>query len=347
MSHLAQSRDLSDPKLILEFARVTRDRSQLRDLYLLTFADIRASSKKAWTDWKGQLLRELFERTSEFLESGSDDPNTALELIDERVESRRRAAASELQSLGVAESKVRDFFETMPRRYFVAHTPREIARHALVVLSYTGERVMSTAVREMPEGSSEFILCTRDMHGLYANVAGALTAHGINILGANVYTARSGVALEVYRLTTPAGGEEERRLLWGKFERALADVLSGQQRVAELLARRPRAVGPARLASRKPASVVVSNHESDFYTIVDVTADDRMGLLHELTRTIADHGCEIYISKAATVLDQVTDTFYLKDAQGKKLADEGEIERLRADLLAAAETPGEGGLGRS
>ena len=93
--------------------------------------------------------------------------------------------------------------------------------------------------------------------------------------------------------------------------------------------------------------MVVSNDESDFYTIVDITANDRMGLLHDLTRTIADHGCEIYISKAATVLDQVTDTFYLKDAQGKKLSDEDEIERLRADLLAAAEDPGEGGLGSS
>ncbi|MFI5216895.1 MAG: [protein-PII] uridylyltransferase [Candidatus Limnocylindria bacterium] len=343
MSHLAQSRDLSDPKMILEFARVAQDRWQLRDLYLLTFADIRASSKKAWTDWKGQLLRDLFERTSEFLETGSDDPNTALELIDERVEARRQAAGAELQSLGVAESKVRDYFESMPRRYFIAHAPREIARHARVVLAYSKDRVMSIAVRETPDGSSEFILCTRDVHGLYANVAGVLTAHGINILGANVYTARSGVALEIYRLTTPAGGDEERRLLWAKLERALTDVLSGQQRVADLLRLRPRPVGPDRLSSRKPARVAVSNDESDFYTIVDITANDRLGLLHDLTRTIADHGSEIYISKAATVLDQVTDTFYLKDAQGKKLSDAEEIERLRAGLLAAAER-GEGGL---
>ena len=91
--------------------------------------------------------------------------------------------------------------------------------------------------------------------------------------------------------------------------------------------------------------VEVTNDESDFYTIVDVTANDRMGLLHELTRTIADHGCEIYISKAATVLDQVTDTFYLKDGRGKKLSDAGQIEALRIDLLRAAEGPGVGGLG--
>jgi [protein-PII] uridylyltransferase len=337
MMHLAQSRDLSDPRMILEFARVVRDRSRLRDLYLLTFADVRASSTKAWTDWKGQLLRDLFERTSEFLETGSDDPNTALELIDEQVEGRRREAAAELQSLGVAEAKVRDFFDSMPRRYFIAHAPREIARHARVVLAFTPERVMSTAVREMSGDSTEFIVCTRDVHGLFANVAGTLTTFGINILGANVYSARSGLALEVYRLSTPAGGEPERRLLWEKLEQSLAAVLSGQQRIDELLARRPRPVGADRLPSRKPATVVASNDESDFYTIVDITANDRLGLLHDLTRTIADHGCEIYISKAATVLDQVTDTFYLKDAHGKKLHDPEAIERLRRALLEAAE----------
>jgi [protein-PII] uridylyltransferase len=345
MSHLAQSRDLSDPKLILEFARLVRDRVQLRDLYLLTFADIRASSKTAWTDWKGQLLRDLFERTSEFLETGSEDPNTALELIDERVSARREAAAQELRQLGVADAKVREFFETMPRRYFVAHTPRQIARHALVVLAYRSDRVMSTAVREMAGGYSEFILCTKDVHGLYANVAGALTANGINILGANVYSARSGLALEVYRLSTPTGGEAERGLAWEKFEQTLADVLSGRERVADLLARRPRRVAADRLTSRNPATVVVSNDESDFYTIVDITANDRLGLLHDLTRTIADHGCEIFISKAATVLDQVTDTFYLKDEHGKKLSDPAAIERLRAALLTAAER-GEDELGR-
>jgi [protein-PII] uridylyltransferase len=345
MSHLAQSRDLSDPKLILEFARLVRDRVQLRDLYLLTFADIRASSKTAWTDWKGQLLRDLFERTSEFLETGSEDPNTALELIDERVSARREAAAQELHQLGVADAKVREFFETMPRRYFVAHTPRQIARHALVVLAYRSDRVMSTAVREMAGGYSEFILCTKDVHGLYANVAGALTANGINILGANVYSARSGLALEVYRLSTPTGGEAERGLAWEKFEQTLADVLSGRERVADLLARRPRRVAADRLTSRNPATVVVSNDESDFYTIVDITANDRLGLLHDLTRTIADHGCEIFISKAATVLDQVTDTFYLKDEHGKKLSDPAAIERLRAALLTAAER-GEDELGR-
>jgi [protein-PII] uridylyltransferase len=344
MSHLAQRRDLTDPKLILDFARIVGDRINLRNLYLATFADVRASSTTAWTDWKGGLLRELFERTSELIETGSDDPNVALELSEQRVEERLAAASSELRSLGVAEAKVAAFFETMPRRYFTAHSPREIARHALVLLALREDRVMATAVREMPGNSSEFILCTKDVHGLYANVAGVLTAHGINILGAHVYTTRSGLALEIYQLTTPPGGEDERRLAWKALEQSLERVVRGEQRVKDLLERRGRPVG-TRVPSPGPVVVSIGNDQSDFYTIVDVAANDRLGLLHDLTRTLAEQGCEIYISKSATILDQVADTFYVKDRHGRKLTDPGEIETLRRALTLAAGPAGEGGGG--
>ena len=82
--------------------------------------------------------------------------------------------------------------------------------------------------------------------------------------------------------------------------------------------------------------VTLSNTESDFYTIVDVAADDHVGLLYSLTEVIAGYGLEVYISKAATVLDQVTDTFYVKDAAGGKLRDAALLSALQADLLAAA-----------
>lgn len=345
MSHLAFRRDLSDPKLILEFARAVGDRTNLRNLYLLTFADIRASSASAWSDWKGKLLWELFERTSELLETGSDDPGAAIELIERQVALRREGAAAELSRLGVAAANAEAYFEMMPRRYFTAHSPREIARHARVLLGLSADRLMSTAVREMLGNVSEFLVCAEDVHGLYSNVAGVLTAHAMNILGSHVYTTRTGLALEVYDVVTPPGGGDERRIAWEQVERSLRAVLSGELSVGELLQRRGRPVGVAVMPSRRLASVEVSNDESDFYTIVDVAADDRLGLLHDLTRTIAEHDCEIYISKAATTMDQVTDTFYLKDRNGKKLHDPQRVEDLRAALLEVAqfdEASGEG-----
>jgi [protein-PII] uridylyltransferase len=340
MSHLAQRRDLSDPKLIRDFARIARDRTNLRHLYLLTVADIRASSKTAWTSWKGRLLQELFERTSELLETDADGTGEATGLIEQRVETRRSAAAAELGKQGVEDVAVQQYFDMMPRRYFTAHGPQQIARHARVVLAYEPQQLVSTAVRETRGGSSEFILCTQDVHGLYSNVTGVLTAHHMNILGAHVYTSTTGLALEVYRVTSPGGGEEERRIAWAGFERSLEQVLRGEISVEHLLERRGRPVGAASGPSRKPESVVITNDESDFYTIVDVTANDRLGLLHDLTRVIADHECEVYISKASSVLDQIADTFYIKDRKGRKLHDSDAVERLRSDLLVAARPPG-------
>jgi [protein-PII] uridylyltransferase len=335
MSYLAQRRDLSDPELILEFGRVCGDRTNLRNLYLLTFADMRASSSKAWTDWKGRLLEELFERTSELLETGTAERGRAIEIIERRVETRREAAAAELRGLGVSEQRVDEFFEMMPRRYFTAHSPRQIARHARVVMSFSTDRTMATAIREMRGEFSEFILCTSDVHGLYSNVAGTLTAHGLNILASHVYTTRTGLALEVYRVATPRGGEEERRLKWSEFERSLERVLRGEVRVAELLAGRRRPIGVLLAPGREPPEVSIANDQSDLYTIVDVSADDRLGLLHDLTRTIAEHGYEVYISKAANIRDQVADTFYIKDQDGRKILDPERLEALRRDLLAA------------
>ena len=85
---------------------------------------------------------------------------------------------------------------------------------------------------------------------------------------------------------------------------------------------------------QSPQSVLISNTESDFYTIVDIAANDRRGLLFDLTRTIAELDLEIFISKAATILDQVTDTFYLKDRAGKKISDPALLGRLQRELEA-------------
>ena len=334
MPHLAQRRDLSDPKVIVEFARLVGDRENLRNLYLVTFADTRASSPEAWTEWKGRLLRELFERTSEFLETGGEDASLVLEQIQEEVASCRRAARDELRQLGVGEAKIEAFFEALPRRYFVSHEPREIARHALLVLSFPPRHRVAMSVREMAGGTTELILCTPDVHGLYAMVAGTLTSREFNILGSSVYTLRSGLALEVYDISTPAGGEAERKLAWKNFEAALSQVLAGEVDVEQTLRRRQPPLGRRSSPGQRPPTVKITNAESDFYTIVDVTANDRMGLLYDLTRAIADASLEIYVSKAATVLDQVADTFYVKDAKRQKITDPTRLADLQRALEA-------------
>ena len=122
-------------------------------------------------------------------------------------------------------------------------------------------------------------------------------------------------------------------------------MLKGEVDVGELLRRRGRPLGIRPTPSQGVVSVEITNDESDFYTIADVTANDRLGLLHDLTSVITERGYEIYISKAATVLDQVKDTFYLKDLEGKKLPDPAAIESLREGLLEVVSRGADDGAG--
>ena len=116
MSHLAQSRDISDPKLILELAQLCTDRTNLRN----------SLSRRRWSIsglhrrmpgpiGKGQLLREVYERTAEMLEIGADDPDKAMELLEARVEVRQKSTREELASLGAgSEYRWKVFSEVCP-----------------------------------------------------------------------------------------------------------------------------------------------------------------------------------------------------------------------------------------
>src|SRR5690606_37281397 len=115
-----------------------------------------------------------------------------------------------------------------------------------------------------------------------------------NILASHVYTTRGGLALEIYETPTPRGGENEQAMLWQEVESLLEAVLSGTVDVGDLVRRRRRPVGLARPPSRKAPRVLTSNTESEFYTLVDVIADDRIGLLYDVTRTLGEQGAEIF-----------------------------------------------------
>ncbi|MBW2713588.1 MAG: [protein-PII] uridylyltransferase [Deltaproteobacteria bacterium] len=340
MSHIAQRRDLSDPSAIEFFTKLVGDYTNLLNLYLLTFADFRASSAQAWTDWTAGLLRELFVRTTEILECGELDSGVTARKLDSRADRLRDSARAQLAGMGVNEELIDSFCSRMPQRYFLTHTSWQIARQAMVMLAFREKDAISCGIREMRGGFTEFIVCAKDSYGLYSNIAGCLTFSGINILGSHIHTTRDGMALEVYRVATPEGDASEKRKVWHDVQDVMRSVLTGEMDLSKIKMRRTSPYTSSRSKARpryQKASVRVSNTESDFFTIIDISAYDRLGLLYQLTSKIFEYELEIQISKASTRLDQVADTFYLKTREGGKVQDEELLERLRQDLLKVAE----------
>jgi UTP:GlnB (protein PII) uridylyltransferase len=220
MSHIAQRRDLSDPRLVLEFARTVGSRSRLRLLYLLTVVDIRASSKKAWTEWKGSLLQELFEKTSELLETGADDMERAMELFERRVETRAHAATEELRERASRTRRSSEFFDLIPQRYFISHTPTQIARHARVAMEHRPESCSRTASRRCA-ASSPSSSCTRATCTAVLERGGrADGAPHEHPRAQRLHDARRDGARGVPRRNA-AGDEAAREMVWKDFLRSL------------------------------------------------------------------------------------------------------------------------------
>jgi [protein-PII] uridylyltransferase len=95
-------------------------------------------------------------------------------------------------------------------------------------------------------------------------------------------------------------------------------------------------------APPRPPDVVVDNDSSDFFTVIEVFADDEIGLLHRITDTLFYLGLDIAIAKIATKADQIADIFYVRDLEGQKIADKQKVEEIRETLLHRLENKRKG-----
>ena len=319
MLETAFRRDLHDEQAILHFADNVRDLHQLKMLYLLTFADIKAVGPEAWTSWKNSLLMELFLKSSHFLENQDAAGQFARE--DEMMQRLQEQASPEIIS---------SYREHLPPRYLSCYAAEEIARHLQIAFSLEKEGLFVTWKVE-DSRRAEITVCTRDRYGLFSKIAGSMFLNRLNILEAQIHTWGNGIALDTFRVEDATGGAE-RRLQ--QFKRDLADVLNGKAPLKHLLSEQKESTGTFRkVVPRVPAEVRVNNRDSSFYTIIEVTGEDRLGILYDLTQALTDHGCDIHLARISTLGNRIVDVFYAQDTWGEKIEAKDRVNRLKQILL--------------
>ena len=325
MSHTAQRRDIDDPKTIQSLAEVAGTPEHLRMLYLLTYADMHAVGPGVMTGWQARVLWETFNRTMVQLTGGRMDRPTR-EAVADRVmeglgpEGSRRAVLAHLAML--------------PERYLLNTAPQRVVAH-LRLVERLDEDVVATEVFHYPDlGSSELVIVTKDVPGLFSLIAGTLAAAGINVLSAQIHTRADGIAIDTFQVNDPFGEAVTEDARWRRTLAALRAVLRGERTVEDLLEER-RKMRPPRGEVAGPPRISVDNLLSDTHTVVEVKCPDRVGLLHAITHTFSAFGLDIGSARIATEIDQAYDTFYVTDRQGRRLEDQAARDRLR-DALGEA-----------
>lgn len=342
MVGVSQKRDLDDPEVIYNFARLVGDTENLRMLTLLTLTDSLGTSDTLWNGFKDALLRTLFARTLQYL-TGTVVPVAALRRRELREQIEKTAPAS------LAPDEIEAHFAGLPENYFHHITPEELIADLNVVHEFLARHVhgqsppLAPAIcaHDLPDHSCTVIrVCMWDHSGLFARLAAALTAAGLNIFSAEIYTRADHLALDRFYVSESRSGTPASEPALAAFAALAERALAGEVGLPELLqrAREFRAGAPVR--STIPTRITFDNQASAKRTILEIQTHDRLGLLAVLAATLADLGVDITLAKVNTHHGMADDAFYVTEANGQPILAPERQELIRARLIAAlAESP--------
>ena len=321
MSQVAQKEDIADPEVVGRFARLVGNERRLTALYLLTVADIRGTSPRVWTSWKGKLLEDLFRMTRRRLGGDALPANAVLER-------RTREARRILDLYGISPQAHEPLWNELDVVYFMRNSAREIAWHTRALLAHVNTDRTIVRSRLAPTGDAvEVLVYVRDQKDLFARVCGYFDSRSLSILDAKIHTTRHGYALDSF-LVTDHGRTEYRQLL-SQIHKQLTEWIEAvtplPPPVKGRLSRHSRYFPVA-------PNVTLAAGERGRQYLLYITTTDRIGLLYAITRVLATHDVNVHTAKINTLGERVEDVFLV---DGAGLNDEREQARLERDLLEA------------
>ena len=316
MSNIAQSRDLSDPKTIRDFADVVQSPERLKLLLLLTVADIRAVGPGVWNGWKGQLLRTLYYETEPLVAGGHTQVKRS-----ERISVAQKELRKSLADWRPAD--VERFIERhYPDYWLRTDTARQVEHAKLLQRAEAEGRLLATeTTTDAFTAITELTVVASNHPRLLSLFAGACAAAGANIAGAHIMTTRDGFALDTFLLNREFKEDEDEFRRGRRIGDMIGRLLRGDVWLTNLLAERgspPRRV----MAFTVEPEVIINNSLSDQFTVIEVAGRDRPGLLYELTSALSDLLLDITSAHVTTFGEKAVDVFYITDLTGKKVTSE-------------------------
>jgi len=327
MANISQRRDMDDPGEVRQFAQQMQQAEILNLLTLHTFADALATSDKLWNGFKDSLLRELRSRALPLLTGGTE--------FVRAVEKQREELMQEVSRLLPAEFATEEMhahFATLPPRYFQIHVAEQILTDLEIAHRFLHAQVLDDADaalapvvhwrNEPDRGYTQVKVCTWDRAGLFGKIAGSLSATGLTILSAQIFTRTDAIALDTFFVadakTGQLAGTEQRE----KFEHLLGEVLVNpdtdlQAHIARQNLSRP--LFQAYVGEHLPTQIQLDNTTSDSRTLIEVETEDRIGLLYAIAQTFTELQLDISAARICTEKGAAIDNFYVQEIGGGKI----------------------------
>ena len=325
MSVTAQRRDIHDPEVITEFARIVQDEKHLNYLLLLTVADICATNDDVWNSWKGALLKELYYQTQKALRRGLEKPID----VRSRIRDHKQQAMLKLISKAFKPSEIETLWKRFKADYFLRHYPSQIAWHAEYILQHAdSEQPLVLVSKRASRGGNEVFIYCKDSLDLFATVATELNNKNLNIHDATIMNSRDGYTLDTFIVLEPDGEPL-----------ALDRTLAIKPALEQALLHPEKVVAHMQRLSRQKKQFSVATQvnflaNKNHRTMMELIAYDSPGLLATIGEVFQKLDVMLHTAKITTIGEQVEDFFIVTTEDGHALDESQQIE-LRQALIDA------------
>ena len=322
MSQAAFRRDMEDPEVVRQFARVVGTEDRLKMLCLLTLADVEAVGPGVMTPWKEELLWRLYVDTYNRLTRGYGD-----EVIDATT-SLAELEGNRPDDIGA--SDLERFAEGLPERYLRLVDRDQVYEHVRLSRNLGDAEVHCSLVET--DTNWDLTVVSLNQPRLFSKICGVLSYFGMGILRGQAMTNHHGLAVDQFQFEDRDGFLRLNATGQAELTCLLDDVVAGREDIDRTL--KPKTLGTSRRDPDRVKTIVHSDNQySARFTILEIVAPDAWGLLYRVSRAISAHGCDIGLVLISTEGSRAIDVFHITKA-GEKLS-EADTATLTGDLERA------------
>ncbi len=347
IGHVAQRRNVEDPKVGRDLAEEVGTLDRLKLLYVHSVCDSMAVSPDSWSSWKATLFESCYRAGELALEGKGDEspkPEHYRSRIADRIWEHILAHPPEDLPRGKEERehqrrRLEEFLESVPDRYLQVIRAETIAKHFWLMGKLDEGELIQWSL-DPGLSVSELAVCSADIPGSFAKICGALAAREINICSAQIFSTSAGYGINVFQIT-----DLENRPLSESFrlERLRADlnqVLLGKKTMEELIEKhKGDTLVPRPTRTPRKTEIRMDNDGSQEFTILEVRTGDRPGLLYQIASVLDAQKLNIDRAMVSTEAYGVMDVFYVTDLEFNKIHDPLRIERIEKELIQALDDP--------
>ena len=328
LAKTATRRDIFDEETAVYAANRLGKIRLLRMLFLLTVADSKATGPKAWNDWTENLIKDLFLKTMGVLKTGELASKKTQRLID-----KKKKDVLTLLRESWRQEEVDRQLSAMSRRYLLYVPSQNIVDHINLYRNLGKREYIWQITKENGSDMRTVSICGKDKPGFYSKIAGIFFQNNIDIVASQAYSLGDSHILDIFNVRPPKDRLFEKEK-WEKAEQELSRALEDDHYLDKALEKIPAALTVSSGKKPEPNQVRIDNKTSSFFTIIEVLTYDFPGLLFAVTNTLYRSGLNVNVAMVGTKVDQVIDTFYVKDLDGdQKIESEEQLEQIKTSII--------------